>query len=210
MNRVLLLDLDRTLVDVESSVDYCAAAAELRRAFPDARRGETPETTGWGSCTKEVIARLVGMAGSAAYEQAAAMVDGYELAGAPASQPMPGLAGFLAATAHLPKAIVTLLGPAATDLVLELHGIAVDVVVARRPDLKPKPFPDQVEEGIRRLGAGAGIATMIGDSATDREAARAAGVAFLGVTNGRTTVEFGDAPTVRDLAEAAGRLASPG
>ncbi len=202
MTGALLLDLDRTLVDVETHVDYAAALAELDAAFPEAMAAATPETTGWGSHTKEVIARLVGLAGSPAYAVAAAIVGRHELAGAPQSRPMPGLDEFLTATAARRRAIVTLLGPEATELVLQLHGIAVDVVVARRPDLKPKPFPDQVEEGLRRLGASAETATMIGDSATDRQAARTAGVAFVAVTNGRRTDEFGDVPIARDLNEA--------
>ena len=202
----LLLDLDRTLVDVESAVDYCAALEELRSAFPNAAMGATPDTTGWGSCTKQVIALLVGLAGTPDYPPAAALVAAHELCGAPDSQPMPGLAGFLRAMQHRPKAIVTLLGPEATELVLDLHGIDVDVVVARRPDLKPKPFPDQVEEGLQRLGASADSATMVGDSATDLHAARAAGVDFIAVTNGRTTHEFDAVPVAGDLAEVARRL----
>ena len=204
--RAMLLDLDRTLVDVESHVDYCAALAELTASFPSAVLGDTPETTGWGTCTKAVIARLVGLAGAADYPAAAELVAGHELAGAPDSRPMPGLVDFMASIADRPTAIVTLLGPAATELVLELHDIRVETVVAREPELRPKPFPDQLEEGLRRLGASAGLATMVGDSATDLQAAQAAGVAFIAVTNGRETHEFGDAPMVIGLAEAGLRL----
>ncbi len=205
-DRVLLLDLDRTLVDVESHVDYCAALADLRSAFPHARPGVTPPTSGWGGCTKQVIGLLVGMAGTAEYPAAAALVAGYELAGAADSEPMAGLREFMDRIADVPKAIVTLVGPEATDLVLELHGIEVDAVVPRLPSLKPKPFPDQLEEGLQRLGASAETATMIGDSATDQQAAAAAGVAFLAVTNGRVTDEFGSAPTARDLTDAGHHL----
>ncbi|HSF85742.1 MAG TPA: HAD hydrolase-like protein [Acidimicrobiia bacterium] len=205
-DRALLLDLDRTLVDVESVVDYCRALDELEAAFPHASVAVTPPTTGWGSCTKAVIGILVGLAGTDQYPEAAGLVSRHEMAGAAAATAMPGLGTFLTAVRDVPKAIVTLLGPEATALVIERHGIEVDAVVPRLPHLKPKPFPDQVEEGLRRLGASAETATMIGDSATDLEAARAAGVAFLAVTNGRETDEFGDAPTVTNLAEVGPRL----
>lgn len=196
---VLLLDLDRTLIDVETYVDYCAALDELRTAYPEGRRGVTPETTGWGSCTKEAIARLVGLAGSPQYADAAACVARHELAGAPDARPMPGLAAFLRAVADRPRAIVTLLGPEATELVLAAHDVAIDTVVPRRPDLRPKPFPDQVTEALRLLGADATDAVMIGDSATDLQAAQAAGVRFIGVTNGRATDEFGVTPAAESL-----------
>ncbi len=197
----LLLDLDRTLVDLETHVDYCAAAAELRERVPDATLGETPPTSGWGSCTKETIGRLVGLAGTDRYAAAAAMVSRHEVQGARNARPMPGLAAFLEAVADRPKAIVTLVGPEATALVLDAFGIVVDVVVPRRPDVRPKPFPDQLEEGLRLLGASADRAVMIGDSATDMCAAKAAGVRFVGVTNGRSTDEFADCATAARLGD---------
>lgn len=202
----LLLDLDRTLIDVESYVDYCAALEELRTAFPGDALGDTPETTGWGTCTKEVIARLVALAGTSDYPAAAALVAAHELEGAPAAQAMPGLEEFLDAIVGVPAAIVTLLGPEATQLVLRRHGVAVDAVVPRRPGLRPKPFPDQVEEGLRLVGAAGGDAVMIGDSATDLMAAHAAGVRFVGITNGRETTEFAGVETVATLLEAVSRL----
>ncbi len=200
--RPLLLDLDRTLVDVETHVDYCAAASELRERYPDAALGDTPQTSGWGSCTKETIGRLVGLAGTDRYTAAAAIVSRHEVRGARNARPMPGLSSFLAATADRPRAIVTLLGPEATDLVLEEFGIVVEAVVARRPDVRPKPFPDQLEEGLRRLGASADQAVMIGDSATDMRAADAARVRFVGITNGRVTDEFAGCAAAADLVAA--------
>lgn len=195
----LLLDLDRTLVDVETYVDYCAALRDLRVSFPDGGVGLTPETTGWGSCTKEVIARLVALAGEAGYPPAAALVAQRELEGAPGAQAMPGLAPFLEAIADRRTAVVTLLGPEATALVLDQHDIEVDAVVPRRPDLKPKPFRDQVDEALRLIDVEAADAVMIGDSATDLVAAESAGVRFIGITNGRDTPEFDTVETAQNL-----------
>ncbi len=200
--KALLLDLDRTLIDVESYVDYCAAVADLRVRFPAAELGATPDTTGWGSCTKEAVARLVGLAGTPEYPAAAALVAQHELVGAPHATAMPGLGEFMDAVAGRPIAIVTLLGPEATELVLARHGVSVDAVVPRRPDLRPKPFPDQVAEGLRLIGVDGADAVMVGDSATDLQAAHACGVRFVGITNGRTTPEFGAVPTADTLIEA--------
>ena len=134
---------------------FFAPTLALSSPSRDATLGETPPTSGWGSCTKETIGRLVGLAGTDRYAAAAAMVSRHEVQGARNARPMPGLAAFLEAVADRPKAIVTLVGPEATALVLDAFGIVVDVVVPRRPDVRPKPFPDQLEEGLRLLGASA-------------------------------------------------------
>jgi phosphoglycolate phosphatase/AHBA synthesis associated protein len=46
---------------------------------------------------------------------------------------------------------------------------------------RPKPYPDLVLHALSGLGARAGEAWMIGDSRYDREAARDAGVHFIGL-----------------------------
>lgn len=198
--RALLLDLDRTLVDIESHVDYCAALADLHGRFTWPEGRETPDTTGWGRCTIDVIRFLVALADTPGYPAASGLVADYELAGAAHAIAMPGLADFLAAIEGVPRAVVTLCGPEATTSVLSEHGIAADVVVPRRPDLRPKPYRDQAEAALVVLGVVAEDAVVIGDSAWDLEMARAAGVPFIGVTNGRETTEFADVPTSSDLA----------
>ncbi len=204
--RALLLDLDRTLVDVESHVDYCAALAALHDGFRLPEGRETPDTTGWGRCTVEVIRFLVALAGSDDYPAASALVAEFELAGAEQATAMPGLDEFLVAIGDVPRAIVTLCGPEATSLVLGGFGIAADVVVPRRPDLRPKPYPDQAEVALLGLGVAATDALVIGDSAWDLEMAQAAGVAFIGVTNGRETHEFRGVPAAADLAGVVAQL----
>ncbi len=49
-------------------------------------------------------------------------------------------------------------------------------------------------------------AVMVGDGAWDEAAARAAGVRFLGLRNGRADPGFDGSPVVEDLAEAARAL----
>jgi phosphoglycolate phosphatase-like HAD superfamily hydrolase len=118
---------------------------------------------------------------------------------------MPHLEEFLRAVGELGirKAIVTLLSGGATSIVLGLHGIQADVVVARESRLRPKPYPDQVIEALRKLGIKSHHAVMIGDSEWDEEAASAAGVCFIAITNGRVNHGFRrPVIIVNDLGEA--------
>lgn len=195
----LLLDLDRTLVDIESYVDYCSAYAELSR-LGLARGAETPKTY-WGKCTKAAMDALVALAGTPSWRMANEVVERYEVQGAVRSAPMPCLAEFLRATEGYKKAIVTLLGPRATAVVLEKFGIRADAVVAREEGIRPKPFPDPVLVALRRLGIDARNAVMIGDSEWDEASATAAGVKFVGITNGRTSHDFKTAEIYNSLCE---------
>jgi len=202
---VVLLDLDKTLVNVEDYVDYCAALAELKRLVQPTPAADTPETY-WGKCTKEAMDLLVAHSQSPLWPLLNEVVERYELEGAERSRPMPGLEVFLAALEGRRRAIVTLLGPRATERVLQLHGISVDAVVARERGLRPKPFPDPVLEALRRLGASPRDAVFVGDSEWDEAAAEGAGVRFLGVTNGRENAKFKTGLVARDLLEAAALL----
>jgi phosphoglycolate phosphatase len=196
----VLLDLDKTLVNVEDGIDYCAALAELRARLPDAV-GDVGTETSWGRCTRPVIGVLGALAGTPAWPDAAAIVERFEVAGVPRSFAMPGLADLLRVIDPARAAIVTLLGPAATAQVIERHiAIRPAVVVARDPTLRPKPAPDQALEALRRLGVSAAGAVMVGDSEVDEATARAAGIRFIGVSNGRPDHRFGgDRTVVADL-----------
>lgn len=204
---VLLLDLDKTLVNVEDGIDYCAALAELRARLPGVL-GDVGVETSWGRCTRPVIGLLGALAGTPEWPVASAIVERFEIAGVERSTPMPGLPGLLTAIDPARTAIVTLLGPAATEATIDRQlAIRPAIVVARDPTLRPKPAPDQALEALRRLGASPADAVMIGDSEVDEATAAAAGVAFAGVTNGRPDHRFGrDAIVMADLHEVAAWL----
>ncbi len=204
--RVVLLDLDKTLVNVEDHVDYCAAVEEARRVAGRGSEVEVPEAP-WGRCALEAMRLLVALwEDRERWERASEAIEGYELRGATASHPMPGLDVFLEALGERPRAVVTLLGPRAAAAVLGRHRIGADAVVAREVALRIKPYPDQVLEALRRLGADPREALMVGDSEWDGLAARAAGVSFLGLRWGREHHGFGEGPVARDLVEAAEML----
>jgi phosphoglycolate phosphatase len=203
---VLLLDLDKTLVNVEDGIDYCAALADLRTRLP-AAVGDVGVETSWGRCTRTVIGVIGSLAGTPDWPAAAAIVERFEVAGVERSTAMPGLPELLAAIDPSRTAIVTLLGPAATKATIERHLTQPAAVVARDPALRPKPAPDQALEALRRLGAQAARAVMVGDSEVDEATARAAGIAFVGVTNGRPDHRFGpEAIVMTDLHEVAAWL----
>lgn len=81
-------------------------------------------------------------------------------------------------------AIVSNNSAVAIDDYLRMHGISERVtVVAARPFGKPelmKPSPALVHEAIRRLGVSPEKAMFVGDTVTDVEAGRAAGVRVVG------------------------------
>lgn len=198
--QVVLLDLDRTLVDVESHVDYAAAVRDLAAEGLLEAAPATIGDTSWGSATLQAMDALVALAGDERWAHASDLVARHELAGAAAATAMPGLESFLLGLDGRPTAVVTLLSEVATHHVLDAHGITVDVVVPRRPDLRPKPAPDQVVAALAELGRPAGDAVMVGDSERDEAAANAAGVRFVGLTNGRRGSRFGvEAIMVEDL-----------
>jgi len=203
--RTVLLDLDRTLVDVESQVDYCSALAELERAGFRHPAGLGPATS-WGNCTRQVVDLLVGLSDESEWLRAERFVMPHELAGAHRAAAMPGLAELLAALATRPVGIVTLLSGPATEVVLDRHALAVDAVVPRRHDIPAKPRPEQLLAALHTIGSPPAEAVMIGDSERDEMAADAAGVDFVGVTNGRDGHRFTGPLVVRDLREAAALL----
>jgi phosphoglycolate phosphatase len=194
--RAVLLDLDRTLVDVETFVDYAASVADLAAAGLLATTADVTTDTSWGSATVQAMDALVALAGDDRWAEASDLVAAHELAGAADARPMPGLDRFLAALAGRPLAVVTLLSEEATHRVLADAGITVDVVVPRRPDLRPKPAPDQVVAALEHLGVAPAHAVMVGDSERDEAAARTAGVTFVGLTNGRDDSRFSPPTTV--------------
>jgi len=177
---VLLLDLDRTLVDVQSFTDYERALADLRERFGELPGAATPETY-WRPATVRAMAVLVALIGDARWQEASDLIESHEMAAVVSSTAMAGLGSFLEATRNMPKAVVTLMGPSAARATLDRHGIGADGLVGRRADLRPKPAADQLLAGALLLDVEPAACVMVGDSTWDRDAARAAGMRFVGV-----------------------------
>jgi len=77
----------------------------------------------------------------------------------------------------------------------------LDLVVGAHQVARPKPAPDMLQLCLRELGAEAGRSVYVGDAATDRQAALAAGMHFIGLGQ-----ESGDETPLRELADLPQRL----
>lgn len=114
----------------------------------------------------------------------------YETRIAEASRPFPGLEDALNALSGqgAVAAVCTNKPERLSLLLLEALGLASRfsaVVGGDSLDVR-KPDPRHLVATIERAGGIAAQAVMVGDSATDRDAARAAGVPFVGVSFGYT------------------------
>jgi phosphoglycolate phosphatase-like HAD superfamily hydrolase len=209
--RVWLFDLDKTLVNVEDGVDYCAALQALHGQFPQIRARRDLPPVQFGRCAVEVLAVLDALFGNdIAWQRASDLVEAYEVVGARRSTPMPGLETLRGLRDRPPLGVVTLLGPRAARDVLRRHRLKADCVVAREAGVRMKPAPDPVLRALRQLGARAEEAVLVGDSTWDELCARAAGVAFVGISWDRSPPPF-HPPTavVRNLAGAVQFLLRP-
>lgn len=203
----VLLDLDRTLVDLQSFTDYDAAWAEVRDLVDPALAGAGP-ATGWSSATRACMGLVAALPAGALWQTVSAALARHERAAVPQSVPMPGAADFLAALGDRPRAVVTLLPEDVARSALAGHDLRIEVVVGRDPTIRPKPSGEGLRAALTRLGAPSADAVMVGDSSWDAAAAADAGIAFVGVHAGadefaavRPTV-----PVCSSLAEVLARL----
>lgn len=192
--KAVLFDLDRTLVDVQSYTDYAAALADVESMIGSWEDRPTPPT-GWDGPTRRCMGVLVALSGDPRWQSVSDVIERHELAAIGRSTAMPGLD--LVKSLELPMGVVTLLPPGAARATLAHHGIAIDTLVGRRPDLAPKPAADQLLAACAELGVAPGEAVMVGDSTWDLAAAAAAGCGFVGLTNGGPS-EFPAGTTVVD------------
>ena len=203
----VVFDLDRTLVDVQSFTDYAAALAQARQLVSDWPVAATPPT-GWTSATRACMDVLVALAGDPRWLTVSEAIERHERAAVGRSVAMPGLRQVLHATAHLPRAVATLLPREAALAVLEQHRIAIDVLMPRRPDMAPKPAPDACLAAAAALGFAGRLdrVLMVGDSTWDHACAEAAGASFVGLRNGGLCEFAPGVDSVDGLAELARRF----
>ncbi len=178
--RPVLFDPDRTLVDLQTYTDYAAALADVEVSIGFWDDAAAPATD-WDAPTRRCMSILVALSGDPRWSEVSDLMAGHEVAGVPSSRPMPRLAGALPLVRHRPAAVVTLVSEEAARAVLRRHGVDISVLVARRPDLRPKPAGDQIIDACRLLGVAPSDSVMIGDSTWDSEAVADAGCGFVGV-----------------------------
>ena len=180
MRAAVLLDLDRTLVDVQSFTDYDSAWRDVVALLGEAADELGPET-GWTGATRACMAVLGHLPAGDRWYAVSEAVAAHERAAVAASRPMPGAAEFLEALSGRPVAVVTLLPPDVAGQVLAHHGLGVGTIVGRDPHVRPKPAGDGLLRALELLAAAPVDVQMVGDSAWDAAAARNAGVGFVGV-----------------------------
>lgn len=180
----ILLDLDRTLLDLQSFTDYVAALRDVRElveVWPDA---QVPDTD-WDTATMACMSVLHSLLGDPRWNEVSDAIAVHERAAIPQSHLMPTVAECRSTLASVPTAVVTLLPRDVAIVALDRHdldiGREIDVVVGRDRLIRPKPEPDGVLEACRLLGVQPSSVTMIGDSTWDAQAAAAAGAGFIGV-----------------------------
>ena len=176
----VIFDLDRTLVDLQSYTDYAAALRDLTALVGEQPGADVPEAD-WDTPTLSTMAILVSLAGDPRWRDASSAVAAHERAAIGQSLAMPGLESLEVALNGLPRAVVTLLPVDVAREVLGHHGVDIEVIVGRDPDIPAKPSGAGLVVAATRLGVPVSTTVMIGDSSWDHAAAVDVGAAFIGV-----------------------------
>ncbi len=79
------------------------------------------------------------------------------------------------------SAVITNTPSAVARQIIAAAKLAPDLIVGATDVARPKPAPDMVRRALDRLGVAPTEALVLGDSRFDREAARGAGVHFVGL-----------------------------
>lgn len=202
----VLLDLDRTLVDLQSFTDYAAALADVEAIVGTWSHADVPETD-WERPTQACMSVLHSLLGDDRWYEVSAAIAVHERRAIPSAVLMPTVTDTVALLRAEAVAVVTLLPADVATEVLVGCGIGVgggqpvDLVVGRDAAIRPKPWPDGLHAACRSLGVTPDRAVMIGDATWDEEAARRAGTGFIGVPSSSAGFPAG-VPVAANLGEA--------
>ena len=207
--KAVLLDLDGTLLDTAPEL-----AAAVNAMLTDLGRAPLPPATirnFIGSGIHKLVECSLG--GLPTDEALARFSAHYERLNGTMSVPFPGVLEGLGLLKGRPLACVTNKAAAFTAPLLEKTGLApfFQAVVTSDQVGRRKPHPEPFLQACRMLGVASSDAVVIGDSANDAQAGRAAGcevwLVSYGYTEGRDVRAIACDRLISSLAEGAGILA---
>ncbi|WP_198663529.1 HAD-IA family hydrolase [Jiangella endophytica] len=172
----ILLDLDGTLVDSTDSIARSWLRWCRQYDVDPARLADAH-----GRTTADIVADLLpGPLVSAAL----ARIDEFEIEDAGAVRPMPGAAELLASIPAGRRAVVTSGSTVIATARMRAAGLEPpDVVVTADDVLRGKPHPEPYLLGAQRLGVEPTRCVVIEDAPSGITAARAAGMAVVGIVS---------------------------
>jgi len=189
MTRLVLFDLDGTLVDTAQEI-----ADALNATLAAIGRGPVPEAQvrSWiGDGARALLAKALDHLDVPPVEAAPAwdaFADAYAARCGQRSTVHAGVPALLARLRAQGRHLAVLSNKEGrfAEKVLAAHGLlhAFDLVVAGDTLPVKKPHPDTVQHALASFGLGPEDALLIGDSATDVRTARAAGIPVWMVTHG--------------------------
>lgn len=215
--RAIIFDLDGTLVD--SLPDIWDALGELLERHGEERHSIDVVRTLIGKGVENLVQRAfagrgVDLTGSALTARVAEFLSLYEPRATRDTRLFPYVAevvAMLAGEGYLLGVCTNKITGVSQAMVAE-YGLAGPIRVVVGGDYGPprKPAPDLVHAVLDLLQAGPHEAVMVGDSASDIDAAKAAGLPVIAVEYGYTPVpvrDLGADVVIRDFSELAAALA---
>jgi phosphoglycolate phosphatase len=186
--RVILLDFDGPICSLFAGYPAPQVAADLRAAI-EARFGEMPMLASVDG-PLQLLRRSAEVCSSEITSFAADALRDFEVVAAGSAVPTPGAADVLDAARASGRSVAVVSNNSVEAVTAyldwyQLHD-RVDLVVARRVDMDPrllKPDPYLPSQALDGIGASSADAVLVGDSISDIEAARAAGVMAIGYAN---------------------------
>ena len=192
MTRLVIFDVDGTLVDSQGAITQAMTAAFAENGLPVPARGDILAIVGLS-----LEHAMLKLAPDRPASQRANLVEAYkdayhaqrQLAGAVSGSPL--YPGALDALRSLARQDGVLLGVATgksrrgLDALLDAHDLTHMFVTTQVADDHPsKPHPSMIDAALTETGCTADRTVMIGDTTFDMQMAAAAGVAAVGVSWG--------------------------